>query len=111
VGDLPYRETSLFENLMEREPKLRLFLHSPAQQAIDMAARAFPIIEPQYRVCDDAPLMQPPPRERSGATLAASPAGRGMWPTASALLLAALAMLGAARRPFAPTSHRKGARS
>src|SRR5690606_32595713 len=60
VGDLPYRETSLFENLMEREPKLRLFLHSPAQQAIDMAARAFPIVQPQYRVCDEAPLMQPP---------------------------------------------------
>ena len=57
VGDLAYRESSLFENLMEREPKLRLLLHSPAQQALDLAARAFPIVQPQPRVTDDRPLM------------------------------------------------------
>jgi nitrous oxidase accessory protein len=72
VGDLAYRESSLFENLMEREPKLRLMLHSPAQQALDLAARAFPIVQPQPRVTDERPLMQatranvalPPPPSR-----------------------------------------------
>jgi nitrous oxidase accessory protein len=58
VGDVPYHSISLFENLMDREPKLRLFLYSPAQQAIELAARAFPVVRPQPKVSDAAPLMQ-----------------------------------------------------
>lgn len=57
VGDVSYRAMSLFENMMDREPKLRLFLYSPAQQAIEFASRAFPIVQPTPKVTDDAPLM------------------------------------------------------
>ncbi|MHC4142377.1 MAG: NosD domain-containing protein, partial [Planctomycetota bacterium] len=59
VGDLAYRSESLFENLMDREPKLRLFQFSPAQQAVEMAARAFPMVMPQPKLSDEAPLMTP----------------------------------------------------
>jgi len=46
VGDLPYKSTSLYENLMDTYPELRLFQLSPATDAIDLAARAFPIFQP-----------------------------------------------------------------
>ncbi|MGN6370280.1 MAG: nitrous oxide reductase family maturation protein NosD [Phycisphaerae bacterium] len=59
VGDLPYRSENLFENLMDREPKLRLFLFSPAQQAVQMAAQAFPVFRPKAKFVDDHPLMAP----------------------------------------------------
>ncbi len=57
VGDLPYESRSLFENLLAREPNLRLFLHSPAQQAIEFTARALPEMRPAPKFVDPAPLM------------------------------------------------------
>ncbi|MFQ5577848.1 MAG: nitrous oxide reductase family maturation protein NosD, partial [Anaerolineae bacterium] len=59
LGDLPYISKSLFENMMDKNPALRLFQLSPAQQAIELAARAFPIFQPQPKLTDDAPLMAP----------------------------------------------------
>jgi nitrous oxidase accessory protein len=61
MGDLPYRSVSLFENLMDRHPELRLFQFSPVQQAVDLAVRAFPVVQPRPKLTDTAPLMQPPP--------------------------------------------------
>jgi len=57
IGDLEHRSEGLFENLMDRDPKMRLFLFSPAQQAIEMAARAFPAVRPRPKFIDTAPLM------------------------------------------------------
>ena len=59
VGDVPYRAERLFENLMDRHPELRLFLYSPVSQAVDFAARAFPLVRPQPKLADDRPLMTP----------------------------------------------------
>jgi nitrous oxidase accessory protein len=59
VGDLPYVSRSLFENMMDNNPELRLFQLSPAQQAVEMAARAFPIFQPEPKFTDTAPLMTP----------------------------------------------------
>ncbi|MGE0709931.1 MAG: nitrous oxide reductase family maturation protein NosD [Planctomycetota bacterium] len=56
-GDVPYRADRLFENLLDREPKLRLFLYSPAAEAIDFAARAFPLVRPEPKLTDTAPLL------------------------------------------------------
>jgi nitrous oxidase accessory protein len=97
LGDLPYRGLSIFENLMEREPRLRLFLHSPAQHAVDLAARAFPVFEPRCRVTDEAPLMRPVPGPAAGT---AGSAG-SMWGAAFGLLAAAGCALAAARMPGA----------
>ncbi len=89
LGDVPYRAMSLFENLIDREPKLRLFLHSPAQQAIELASRAFPIMRPQAKITDEAPLMRP-----AALAAAATQAGPG-WASSSlgVALLAAPALL------------------
>jgi nitrous oxidase accessory protein len=60
IGDLPYRAQSLFEDLLEKYPELRLFQLSPATDALDLAAKAFPIFQPHPKLADDYPLMVPP---------------------------------------------------
>jgi nitrous oxidase accessory protein len=59
LGDLPYLSKSLFENMMDKNPELRLFQFSPAQQAVDLAAQAFPIFQPKPKFSDEAPLLTP----------------------------------------------------
>ncbi len=61
IGDLPYRLQSLYEDLLQSHPELRLFQLSPATQALDMAAKAFPIFQPKPKLVDEHPLMVPPP--------------------------------------------------
>ncbi len=58
-GDVTYVSQRLFEDLMQREPALRLFLYSPATDAMDFAARAFPVVRPQPKLEDSSPLMAP----------------------------------------------------
>lgn len=58
-GDLEYRSERLFENLMEHQPLLRLFIYSPASNAIDFAARAFPLVKPKPKLVDASPQMTP----------------------------------------------------
>jgi nitrous oxidase accessory protein len=86
-GDIPYRADSLYEDLLDRYPELRLFQLSPATQALDMASRAFPIFRPQPKMADEHPLMKPPTlAEGDGLPRRSTTAG----------LLAALGMLGMA---------------
>lgn len=59
-GDLPYAPRSLFGAMLAREPNLRLFVHSPAQQAIDFTARALPELRPEPTLVDEFPLTRPP---------------------------------------------------
>ena len=58
-GDIPYKSEKLFENLMEQNPKLRLFIYSPAIQAIDFAAKIFPLVKPTPKLTDPNPSMKP----------------------------------------------------
>jgi nitrous oxidase accessory protein len=60
IGDLPYTSKSLFDSLLGARPELRLFQLSPASDALDLAAKAFPLFAPQARMSDPAPLTQPP---------------------------------------------------
>ncbi len=60
IGDFPHEPRSLFRSLLAREPNLRIFLHSPAQQAIELTARAFPELRPDPIFVDPAPLTRPP---------------------------------------------------
>lgn len=93
VGDAPYRALSLFESLMDREPRMRLFIYSPAQQAIDLAARAFPIMQPAPKITDDAPLTRPVVVQLHAA--AATGGVAAAWVGAGLLLLALLVGAGA----------------
>ncbi len=60
IGDIPYSAKSLYEKLMDKHPELRLFQLSPAADALDLAAKAFPIFQPQPKMADPSPLMEAP---------------------------------------------------
>lgn len=59
IGDFVHESQTLFENMMDKEPKLRLFLFSPAQQAIEFVGRALPAVRPEAKFIDEVPLMSP----------------------------------------------------
>ena len=60
IGDVPYEPRSLFGLMLASEPNLRLFVHSPAQQAIEFTSRALPELNPESTLIDPAPLARPP---------------------------------------------------
>ena len=93
VGDIRYQAVSLFENLMDREPKLRLFLFSPAQRAIELACEAVPAFRPQPKVTDTAPLMHAATRAVPWAT---SRTNQTLQWAAMGLALSACLLLGVA---------------
>lgn len=89
-GDIVYKSERLFENIMQQEPLLRLFIYSPASNAIDFAARAFPLVQPKPKLTDEEPQMAPripdaPPLPQQG--------GRGWLLLGPALLLLALCLI------------------
>lgn len=102
VGDLPYESSNLFENLTATWPSLRLFALSPATDALDLAARAFPLFRPKPILADEHPLTAPP----------ALPPVRGLPEPPVAinlalsllLILIATAVLAFALRSFARTA-------
>jgi nitrous oxidase accessory protein len=58
VGDVPMEIQNVFQYLEGRNPSVRLFLYSPASQALAGAAAAFPIIRINEEH-DTRPLMHP----------------------------------------------------
>lgn len=60
IGDQSYAARKLFESLIDREPKLRLLIFSPAHDAIEFIGKAIPAIQPEPKFTDAAPLMQSP---------------------------------------------------
>ena len=101
-GDMAYKSERLFENLMQQEPLLRLFIYSPASNAIDFASRAFPLVKPKPKLEDERPYMAPiipdapplPQEDSRGWT------GLGLVLTGVALFLAALPRLQRRRYDF-----------
>ncbi|MBL8991385.1 MAG: nitrous oxide reductase family maturation protein NosD [Phycisphaerae bacterium] len=84
VGDFVHESQTLFENLMDRHPSLRLMLFSPAQQAIEFVGRAVPAVRPEAKFTDEVPLMRP---VEIGLTAADAPAGAPAQAAGAALLL------------------------
>lgn len=58
TGDIPMKIHNVFEYLEGRFPMVRLYLYSPASQALAAASEAFPILELNSEV-DENPLMTP----------------------------------------------------
>ncbi|MEW6277665.1 MAG: nitrous oxide reductase family maturation protein NosD [Candidatus Eremiobacterota bacterium] len=91
AGDVPYRSQRLFENLADRDPSLRLFLGTPAQQTLDAAARVFPLVSPQPKLEDPRPRLSPPALPAEAAP-PWSPLGLA-WPALAVLSLGLLRRL------------------
>ena len=102
VGDVPYEAQRLFERLVDRDPALRLFVLSPAADAVNFAARAVPLVRPRPKLVDVGPLMAP-----------VVPAGLPLAPviTARPLLASSLALAAAGLSivlaPFLPWLSRR----
>ena len=90
VGDQPYRARKLFESLVDREPRLRLLLFSPAHDAIEFMARALPAVQPEAKFNDPSPLMQPV----QVAVASGTPASPRLLGATAAGLVAAAALVG-----------------
>jgi len=65
IGDTAYEPRSLFGAMLAKEPNLRLFIHSPAQQAIEFTARALPELKPEPTLIDPSPLIYTPNIEQA----------------------------------------------
>jgi len=59
IGDFVHESRTLFESMTERNPAMRLFLFSPAQQAIEFVGRALPAVQPEAKFEDEVPRMKP----------------------------------------------------
>lgn len=97
IGDLPYHSQSLYEDLMESHPALRLFQLSPAADALDFAAAAFPIFQPRSKLTDEHPLTLPPTLLAAN-NLPTPPVTSNVIAAAALLLLALLIIAGASLR-------------
>ncbi len=91
IGDIPYQSQSLYEDLMAQMPELRLFRLSPATDALDLAARAFPLFQPRPKLVDEYPLMAPPALPASASLPMPQP--KAALATALGLVALALALL------------------
>jgi nitrous oxidase accessory protein len=58
VGDLPHRYQPVLDQLVRRNPAAQAFLLTPAQLALENAARLFPIVRPEPLLVDDHPLVE-----------------------------------------------------
>ncbi len=92
-GDVAYEPRSLFGAMLANEPNLRLFVHSPAQQAIEFTARALPELRPEPTLVDSSPLALPPTIEL--AIVDSGIGGARMGVLAVALLSAAFGLVAA----------------
>ncbi|MCB9848503.1 MAG: nitrous oxide reductase family maturation protein NosD [Phycisphaeraceae bacterium] len=103
IGDVAYEPRSLFGAMLANEPNLRLFVHSPAQQAIEFTARALPELRPESTLIDPSPLASPP---RINSAIAGGGIGGARMAVLAATLLsiavACIAALGFERGLPAP---------
>jgi nitrous oxidase accessory protein len=58
IGDVPFQIENVFEHLEGNYPRLRIYLFSPAAQALAVSEKMFPVIEGS-REFDKFPLMKP----------------------------------------------------
>jgi len=107
IGDLAYEPRSLYGALLAREPNLRLFIHSPAQQAIEFTARALPALQPEPTLVDPAPLATPPAIEVAVTEAAHAPLA--MVASSLGLISIALLICGALGREPSLKQHDRGA--
>jgi nitrous oxidase accessory protein len=76
VGDIPHKIQNIFQYLEGNYPRLRIYMSSPAAQAMILAERSFPILKGSGEA-DVRPAMRPFKSESGGLSNAET--GRGGW--------------------------------
>ena len=88
VGDRPHRIQNVFEYLEGNFPRLRVYLNSPAAQALAAAERAFPVMQQSSEV-DSRPIMRPGSLPSGFARLAPKPSSHAGLAVSSVVMLVA----------------------
>jgi nitrous oxidase accessory protein len=57
IGDIPYRYELVMNEMLRRTPLIRAFIYTPASQALERAARLYPVYRPQPLLVDEFPVM------------------------------------------------------
>jgi nitrous oxidase accessory protein len=57
IGDIPYRYELVMNEMIQRTPLVRAFIYTPASQALERAARLFPLYTPDPLLVDAHPMM------------------------------------------------------
>ncbi len=57
IGDIPYRYEMVMNEMLRRTPLARAFIYTPASQALERAARLFPLYSPAPLLVDEHPVM------------------------------------------------------
>jgi nitrous oxidase accessory protein len=98
VGDRPHRIQNVFEYLEGNYPRLRIYLNSPAAQALAAAERAFPVIQSSSE-SDARPIMRAGILPVDVTLLAPKPSSHAGLALASlAMMAAGVLMLGRGRK-------------
>ena len=58
-GEIPYKSKEMVESLLEDKPNLKIFLYSPAINALNYAAESFPILMIEPKLIDKSPSVKP----------------------------------------------------
>ncbi|MFN8007783.1 MAG: nitrous oxide reductase family maturation protein NosD [Terriglobia bacterium] len=87
IGDVPHKIQNVFEYMEGNYPRLRLYLDSPAAQALSLAEKVFPVVPGSAEV-DPAPLMRRMESPMPAIIPEASPAFHGTLGTLSLTMLA-----------------------
>jgi nitrous oxidase accessory protein len=88
VGDRPHRIQNVFEYLEGNYPRLRIYLTSPAAQALAAAERAFPVIQSSSEA-DSRPIMRAGVLPTGVTPLAPKPSAHGGLALVSLVMLVA----------------------
>jgi hypothetical protein len=88
VGDRPHRIQNVFEYLEGNYPRLRIYLTSPAAQALAAAERAFPVIQSSSEA-DSRPIMRAGTLPTGVTPLAPKPSSHAGLAVASLVMLVA----------------------
>ncbi len=91
IGDVPMKIQNVFQYLEGRNSNVRLYLYSPASQALAAAANAFPVLEINEEI-DEHPLIQPV--DLGGVCAAQKPPSAGVPTTHAAALWLLLPLAG-----------------
>ena len=90
IGESDHAPREAFARLVDRQPLLRILAYSPAESAIDFAARAVPVFAPEPAFVDPSPLLLPPQVSVRASTV---PSGNAMAFVAASLITVAVALL------------------